>query len=115
MAALPGDPALALSRKHRELESELAALAPPRHERGAPPQFGKRAGDHIAESADLMMRAQAARALRQLLSEVEAAQERLRRGEYGRCEVCGGEISAARLEALPWAGRCIGCAGAGRR
>ncbi len=115
MTAVPRDPAEALSRKRRELEAELAALAPPRQERGVQPQFGKRAGDHIAESADLMVRAQAATALRQLLGEVEAALERLLRGEYGRCEVCGGEISPARLEAVPWAARCIGCAEVRRR
>ena len=115
MTAVPMDPAEALSQKRRELEQELAALAPPRQERGVQPQFGKRAGDHIAESADLMVRAHAATALRQLLGEVEAALERLGQGEYGRCEVCAGEISAARLEAVPWAGRCISCAEGRRR
>ncbi len=110
MTAGPMDPGEVLSHKRRELEQELAALAPPRQERGVQPQFGKRAGDHIAESADLMVRAQAATALRRLLGEVEAALERLGRGEYGRCELCGGEIGAARLEAVPWAGRCINCA-----
>jgi RNA polymerase-binding transcription factor DksA len=115
MTPVPRDPAGALSEKRRELEAELAALAPARQERGVQPQFGKRAGDHIAESADLMVRAQAAAALRQLLGEVEAALARFRQGDYGRCEVCGGEIGAARLEAVPWAGRCISCAGQRRR
>ena len=115
MTSVPRDPAEALSEKRSELEAELAALAPARQERGVQPQFGKRAGDHIAESADLMVRAQAAAALRQLLGEVEAALARFRQGDYGRCEVCGGEIGAARLEAVPWAGRCISCAEARRR
>jgi DnaK suppressor protein len=115
MTQVPSDPGEALAQKRRELEAELAALAPPRQERGVQPQFGKRAGDHIAESADLMVRAQAATALRRLLGEVEEALARLRQGEYGRCEVCGGAIGAARLEAVPWAGRCISCAEAGRR
>ena len=99
-----------LARKRAELELELSALSPPRQERGAQPQYGKRAGDHIAESADLLVRAQAASALRLLLSEVEAALDRLRVGTFGRCEVCGAEIDAGRLEALPWAARCIRCA-----
>lgn len=36
------------------------------------------------------------------LTEVDAALQRLRDGTYGRCEVTGQPISAARLRALPW-------------
>lgn len=35
------------------------------------------------------------------LAEVEAAFDRLERGEYGRCEVCGRQISDERLEVVP--------------
>jgi len=31
-------------------------------------------------------------------------------GDYGNCIDCGREIKAARLEALPFALRCIECA-----
>ena len=37
-----------------------------------------------------------------LLAEVEAALERLRRGTYGICEASHEAIPAARLRALPW-------------
>jgi RNA polymerase-binding transcription factor DksA len=48
--------------------------------------------------------------------ELSAALERLNGGEYGRCEGCGGEIGAARLEALSTTRLCIECAsGAERR
>lgn len=30
-------------------------------------------------------------------------------GNYGRCERCGAEIPAERLEAVPDATRCVGC------
>ena len=43
-----------------------------------------------------------------LLAQVEAALERMASGEYGRC-ACGDEISPARLAAVPWCLRCIGC------
>lgn len=36
------------------------------------------------------------------LAEVEAALERIQKGTYGRCEVTGRRISAARLRAIPW-------------
>jgi DnaK suppressor protein len=31
------------------------------------------------------------------------------RGAFGRCEDCGREIGAERMEALPSATRCMGC------
>lgn len=43
------------------------------------------------------------------LRAVQGALARLRRGEYGRCQRCGGEIPRARLEALPQAALCIEC------
>ena len=43
------------------------------------------------------------------LAEVEAALERLERGEYGVCEDCGALVGLARLKALPFASRCVSC------
>jgi RNA polymerase-binding transcription factor DksA len=48
--------------------------------------------------------------VRHHLEEVDAALERVDAGTYGMCERCGGAIGDARLEALPAARRCIGCA-----
>lgn len=50
---------------------------------------------------------------RQALAEIDAAERRLAEGSYGRCERCGGEIAAGRLEARPVARTCIECAAAG--
>lgn len=41
------------------------------------------------------------------LREVEAAQERMKEGWYGRCEECQEEIPFERLEAYPAARRCM--------
>lgn len=52
------------------------------------------------------------------LADVNAALDRLDRGTFGRCAGCGGRIARARLDALPFARRCIRCeraAGDGRR
>ncbi len=43
------------------------------------------------------------------LAEIDAAAARLRSGQYGRCERCGGSIGRERLEALPTAARCVKC------
>jgi DnaK suppressor protein len=43
------------------------------------------------------------------LGRIEHALERIASGSYGRCEVCGGRISAARLNAMPYACSCINC------
>lgn len=43
------------------------------------------------------------------LRAVQGALARLKRGEYGRCQSCGRQISPARLEAIPQAALCIDC------
>ncbi|HUR52317.1 MAG TPA: TraR/DksA C4-type zinc finger protein [Mycobacteriales bacterium] len=44
------------------------------------------------------------------LVSVDAAVAQLEAGTYGRCVICGGEISAERLEARAVATTCIACA-----
>ena len=43
------------------------------------------------------------------LALVEEALARLEAGTFGTCVRCGGPVGADRLEALPWAARCIEC------
>jgi DnaK suppressor protein len=43
------------------------------------------------------------------LAQIEIALERIRRGKYGECRGCGEEIPVARLQALPYAARCVKC------
>jgi phage/conjugal plasmid C-4 type zinc finger TraR family protein len=49
------------------------------------------------------------RVLEQDREQAEHARELKAKGAYGRCEDCGNQIAAERLEALPEATRCIGC------
>jgi len=44
---------------------------------------------------------------RALLTEVEAALKRIEDGTYGYCVECGKPIPEKRLEAIPWASRCV--------
>lgn len=41
---------------------------------------------------------------------INAALERIEEGEYGYCAVCGDEISAERLDVLPYTPMCRDCA-----
>jgi RNA polymerase-binding transcription factor len=43
------------------------------------------------------------------LAQIEAALERLARGQYGICHDCEEFIGLARIEALPFAHRCSAC------
>jgi len=45
----------------------------------------------------------------QVISEIDAALQRIEDGTYGVCASCGREIPSARLEANPWASLCIDC------
>lgn len=47
--------------------------------------------------------------LKHTLKLVDAARKRLAAGTYGHCESCGNLIDRARLEALPYATRCVKC------
>ncbi|WP_327287241.1 TraR/DksA family transcriptional regulator [Streptomyces sp. NBC_01198] len=49
------------------------------------------------------------------LDTLDMALERLERGEYGRCEVCGEPIPRERLDVLPAATTCVRCAAARSR
>ncbi len=43
----------------------------------------------------------------QTLIQVQDALKRIEEGTYGKCTVCGRQIEAARLEAVPWAAYCL--------
>lgn len=44
------------------------------------------------------------------LKSLTRAEEKIRRGTYGRCDMCGQPIPPARLRALPEAVLCVACA-----
>jgi DnaK suppressor protein len=70
--------------------------------------------EHDPEGATIAFeRSQIGALVRQVrghLAELDAADARVEEGTYGTCERCGRPIGAPRLDALPAARRCIGCA-----
>jgi DnaK suppressor protein len=72
--------------------------------------------DHNADSGDLSVADDTATAdfadARRDMTEYQAGRSalaRLESGDYGTCIDCGEQIPAARLQAQPFAIRCIGC------
>jgi DnaK suppressor protein len=51
----------------------------------------------------------AANSLAATLADVERALAKLEDGSYGVCDSCGERIPDERLQAIPWATRCVAC------
>jgi RNA polymerase-binding protein DksA len=66
------------------------------------------AADNDSEGLDRELGIEANR--EQMLDAIDHALQRLDDGLYGQCETCGSEIAANRMQALPFATRCISCA-----
>jgi DnaK suppressor protein len=107
---MPTDPATVLEAKREQLKEQLAEMSAPPQELGTI-SFGKRVGEGTSQAVDRLSAVPAHDKLQLMLAEVERAEQKLADGSYGRCDVCGVEIGAARLEARPWATRCLDHAG----
>ena len=68
--------------------------------------FAEAGSIHVERDRVLSLRARA----RQWLDEIDAAIRRLDSGAYGACRSCRRPIPTARLESVPEATQCVGCA-----
>jgi RNA polymerase-binding protein DksA len=68
-------------------------------------------GNHMADTATVTVDREMDYSLEEneerVLAAIDAALARIEHGTYGRCERCGKEIEADRLEAIPYATLCI--------
>lgn len=88
--------------KHREV-----LKAPPREDMAI-----TRHADPVDQVQADSLRAQAEAAANRVdrrVREIDEALGRIKDGSYGECADCGEEIAVKRLNAVPWAARCIGC------
>jgi DnaK suppressor protein len=108
---MPDDPRIAeaLAKRAQELRDELRRLTERPADAPPPVSFGKRVGDGTTEAVERISTTAAARSIAASLAEADRAIEKLAEGTYGRCDVCGVEIAAERLEAMPWATLCVAC------
>jgi len=97
-----------LAEKRQQIEAELVALQAPVDESGGI-SFGKRVGDGTSIAVERIAQVDAHGRLQTMLADVERAEAKLVDGSYGCCDSCGAAIPAERLEARPWAVRCVAC------
>jgi DnaK suppressor protein len=97
-----------LRDKLAAIDRELGVLTEQPEDAGSI-QFGKRAGDATNVAAEQLSRVATHEQLLALRDDVVHALEKLDAGTYGTCDDCEQPIVAARLEALPWATRCVTC------
>lgn len=113
----------ALDRYQRMLETIQARMrgdVMTLTEEAASPVGGQGAGElsnvpfHLGDSGteEFLQHMNATLAVNQvyLASEVEGALERIAHGTFGTCENCGQAIPQARLDIMPYARYCVGCA-----
>ncbi len=65
--------------------------------------------DQASEDNDIHVNLRLLQIDAKLLRAIDAAIERIEKGNYGICTICEGEISLARLKAVPWTSVCIAC------
>ena len=99
-----------LEAKRADLLGRMAGISAAPTDSGGI-SFGKRVGDGTSIAVERLTQVAAHEQMLKQLGEVERALEKLDDGTYGRCDVCGGDIPAGRLEVHPWAVRCVACAG----
>ncbi len=95
-----------LAEREAELVAQLAELTKPPSELGTI-SFGKRIGEGTSMAVDRLAAVSTQEHLLAMLDEVRRARQRVDEGTYGTCEVCGEPIPEGRLEARPWATRCV--------
>ena len=100
------DVAATLTAKRTELLQQMGVLEEKPTDQGSI-SFGKRVGEGTSMAVDRLSQVGVHDRLQSTLADVERAIAKLDEGTYGRCDVCGEPIAEERLEAHPWAVRCV--------
>lgn len=99
-----------LEAKAAELQTEIDNLTEAHPEPVDPIQASEGPQDFEETAVDFLETQQEQSILvnnQALLTEVKDALKRIDGGTYGTCVVCGQPIPEKRLEAIPWAARCV--------
>ena len=99
-------PRATLLEKKAEILGELATLEELPGDRGEI-SFGKRVGEGTAMAVDRLSQVAVHDKLQLTMADVDRALAKVDEGTYGACDACGEPIPEGRLEALPWATRCV--------
>jgi RNA polymerase-binding protein DksA len=87
-----------LQREQEEATSETA---------GELSSFDQHPGDSGTETFEMEKNVSLREQVEYELTEIDAAFQRLERGDYGKCQACGRPIGDARLEAMPATRFCV--------
>jgi DnaK suppressor protein len=99
-----------LEEKQRELQQQIRDLTEAHPTPVDPIEISQGPQDFEDTAVDFLEMQQEQSVLvneQALLTEVQNALKRIDEGTYGRCIVCGQPIPEKRLEAIPWAARCV--------
>ena len=99
-------PRPALDAKLAEIDEQMATMEKKPVDQGSI-SFGKRIGEGTSMAVDRLAQVAVHDKLQITRADVVRAMEKLDDGTYGRCDVCGEPIPEGRLEARPWATRCV--------
>jgi DnaK suppressor protein len=100
------DPRTTLTAKLAEIDGEMATMEEKPADQGSI-SFGKRIGEGTSMAVDRLTQVAVHDKLQVIRGDVVRAFAKLDDGSYGTCDVCGKTIPEGRLEALPWAVRCV--------
>ncbi|MCW2680973.1 MAG: C4-type zinc finger protein DksA/TraR family [Frankiales bacterium] len=105
------DPLTALTAREQEIDAQLDGIeVESRRQTAGGIGFGKRVGDGTNIAVERMTDVAAHSGLQREREQIRKARAAVEAGTYGTCEVCGGAIGAARLEARPASTSCVRCA-----
>ncbi len=93
----------------RQQELRLSLSRVQEEGRTIEPDHGKDEGDRATTSQSRELLFQQSSRDRSLLTAIDAALDRVRKGSFGECLNCEQEINLKRLEAIPWVRYCITC------
>ena len=105
-----GDEAAMLAARAADIEHRLVAVEAAAVTAAGGIGFGKRVGEGTNIAVERFSEVAIHDGLQQELATIRRAEAKLAAGDGHRCDVCGVAIPAERIEALPWAVTCVGCA-----
>jgi len=71
--------------------------------------FDEPGGDAASETLERTQAMAIGENFKDLLAYTEHALQKIEKGSYGQCDVCGKNIAKERLDFLPWASMCADC------
>lgn len=103
-----------LEERRAEIENDVSYMAAEMRSIGIDQdQENGSLGNHIADDGSNVAEAErivtVSEDIQQILTQVNAALERMNEGQYGECQRCGKPIGKERLEAFPYVAYCIEC------